>query len=237
MPKAETLSHSQAFLSTRRGLLADPLNAQVHKWLRKMYVHPTVKFPSSSAKTILSQMVSVLDLQIKKEARFGAALEGVTEFISSPVAPQYVKAFHSIKRPKSCFLGTFVSVVYARALLLQVESQKESGAIVDELKEFVVSGAPSIIGQYQTAQGKLDENFVGHLVTTAEIEAQLDPYFDKALEHSAALFVEAHRPDGEKRNPLAEPGAPMSVLNEDPAAWWRLPASLAFAMTVWHQTA
>jgi len=236
MPAPTPLSHEQALLSTRRALLADPLSLQVHTWLRRIYVHPPKTVTTEVAKTTLPRMVAVLGDQIKKEARFGAALEQVSAFISSPVSPQYVQAFETVKRTHSSIVGTFISIVYGRTLLLLVESQKESGAIVDELQKFV-EGAPTFIDQYHEAQGALDRNFVGHLVATAEIEAQLDPYFDNALERSGRLFVETHRPAHERRNPFSEAGAAMSVLNEDRAAWWRLPASLAFAMTVWHQAA
>jgi len=236
MPEPEQLSRDQALLSTRRALLADPLSLQVHAWLRRIYVHPPKHLPVEVAKTTLPQMIGVVEQQIKKEAKFGTALERVSAFISSPIAPEYLKAFETVKRSKSSLLGTFISVVYGRALLLLVESRKESGAMVNELKDYV-AGTSTFIDKYQETQGMLDRNFVGHLVTTAEIEAQLDPYFDNALQRSGALFVEAHRPAHERRNPFAEAGAAMQVLNEHPAAWWRLPASVAFAMTVWHQAA
>ena len=187
MSEAGRLSHHQALLSTRRALLADPVSVQVQTWMRRIYVHPPKTLTTVVAKTTMLQMVGIIDAQIKKEQNFGHALQAVARFISAPVPLKYVNAFDAVKRPKSSMLGTFISVVYGRALLLLVESQKESDAVVTELEEFL-AGAPTFIGRYEQMQGMLDRNFVGHLIATAEVEAQLDPYFANALERSGALF-------------------------------------------------
>jgi hypothetical protein len=67
-------------------------------------------------------MVSVLEPVVKKNESLGAVLHTVSHFISSPLASQYADGFTLVRRPTSSLLGTFVSVVYARALLLFVSS-------------------------------------------------------------------------------------------------------------------
>jgi hypothetical protein len=233
----EPVKDLNEILSTRRALLGDPLSVQVYTWLRPVYLEPPGKFPTAIAKTTIAGMVSVLEPMVKKEGKLGTALHSVSKFISTPVGPQYVKAFEAIKRPKSSLLGTFVSVVYARALLLLAASAMEGVKVVAELKD-ILGNPATFVEKYLAAQGKLGEHFVGHMVTTAEIEAQLDPHFDKVLRHTGELFVKAHRPSQDMRNPLTDLGARVELLGgEDHSAWWRLPTSLAFAMTVWDQDA
>jgi hypothetical protein len=56
------------------------------------------------------------------------------------------------------------------------------------------------------------------------------------MERAAEHFVATHRPSGDTRNPLSDPKAGLDQLaGEDPSAWWTLPASLAFAITVYPQ--
>jgi len=232
-----TDANREHIFSTRRALLGDPLSTQVQAWMRPVYWEPPGKFPTAIAKTTLAGMVNVLEPIVKKEGKLTSALDRVSKFVSAPMGPQYVKAFEVVKRPESSLLGTFVSVVYARALLLLAASATEGVKIVSELKDILASPT-TFVDKYMVAQGKLDEHFIGHLVNFAEIEAQLDPHFHKVLKHSAQLFVEAHRPSHDTRNPLADPKSHLHLLSgEDQSAWWRLPTSLAFAMTVWDQDA
>jgi hypothetical protein len=235
MPEPKHVSDRDGILKMRRALLGDPLSLQTYTWLRPVYLQPPKNFPVAVAKTAIAGMVSALEPMVKKDGKLGPALQSVSRFISAPVAPHYVKAFETIKRPKSSLLGTFVSVVYARAMLLLAISDKDSGKIVAEVKD-VLTDPKSFVDRYLAEQGKLDEYFTGHLVTMAELEARLDPHFEKVLEQAGALFVETHRPSQSSRNPLTEPGSRLELLNDAAdSAWWRLPISLAFTMTVWHQ--
>lgn len=237
MSDTRQLSGGQVLLSTRRSLLADPLSIPVLTWLRRIYVHPAKALTPVVAKTTMLKMTELIEAHINRDQSFGNALQSVVQFIAAPVPDKYVNAFDAVKRPRSSMLGTFISVVYGRALLLLVESRKDSNAVTAELEEFL-KGAPTFIRSYEQKQAALQGDFIGHLIVTAEIEAQLDQhYFANALDHSKALFVEVHKPAGAAANPFAEETASTTVLNADPAAWYRLPASLAFAMTVWHQGA
>lgn len=236
MSESRQLSHNQLMLSTRRSLLADPVSLQVHAWLRRIYVHPPKKLTTTVAHDVFPKMVAVLQSKIETNAKLRDALDSLATFIAAPVPQEYVAAFDNVKRPGSTMLRTFISVVYGRALLILVDSQKDSDATVRELEAFL-DGSPEFIEKYSHTAGTLDRNFIGHLVTTAEIEAQLDPYMANALERSGALFPEIHRPAREHNNPFADAGSALHVLNESPKAWWRLPAGVAFAMTVWHQAA
>jgi hypothetical protein len=223
-------------LRTRRALLADPLSVAVHRWLRRAYWEPSKRsLPAATA--AMAGMVSQLEPLLEKHPPLGTALQSVSRFISRPVAKEYAEAFESVKRPEASLLNTFVSVVYARALMLLMYSGKDNSKIQGEVGD-VLANPASFISEYEESQKKLDESFVSHLIAAAEIEAQLDPHFRNVLERSAALFIEAHQPEQGGRNPLVEPGARLEVLGDDkPAAWWRLPTSVAFAMTVWHQDA
>jgi hypothetical protein len=229
--------HDEKLLSTRRDLLGDPLSIQVHAWMRPVYLSSSSKLPRAVANATLAGMVTVLKPTMKRDGKLGTALQRVSEFISKPLDPLYLKALESIKRPKSSLLGTFVSVVYARALRLLSASAMEGTNIVAEVKDIMTS--PSVfIEKYFAAQGKLNERFIGHLVAISEIEAQLDPHFQIVLERAEQSFVANHRSSEESRNPLADPGSRLDLLSEkDDAAWWVAPAAVAFGMTVWDQDA
>jgi hypothetical protein len=229
--------HHEKLLGTRRDLLADPLSIQVHACMRQIYLEPSGKFPRSVAKTTLSGMVSALKPSTKRDGKLGAALQSVSKFISKPVDSEYVKAFEAIKRPNASLLGTFISVVYARALRLLSASASDETHIITEVKELLTSPS-AIIEKYNAAQGKLDERFIGHLVTMSEVETHLDPHFQIVLERCEQSFIATHRPNEDSRNPLADPGSRLDLLSEnDDAAWWVLPTVVAFGMTVWDQHA
>jgi hypothetical protein len=229
MPRPAT---SEYLLSTRRALLGDPNSLQVHEWLRPIYHRPPSAFSLSVAKSTISGMVSLLEPAVKTNARLKTALNGVSRYIAAPLGKQYVQGFDSIKRPYASVFGTFVSVVYARAILLLVSSVMDGPKIVADMKN-ILTKPDAAIEKYQDAQGKLGEHFVGHLVTSAEIEVQVDPHFQNLLDRAGRLFVEAHKPKDGGRNPFADTASPIELLGEeDESAWWRLPANLAFAMTI-----
>jgi hypothetical protein len=194
-------------------------------------------FPEALARTTMAGMVAVLQPVVKKNASLGAALSTVSHFIASPLPSHYANAFTSVRRPASGLLGAFVSVVYARALLLLVSSAMKGPELVADLKE-ILSSPSSYLQKYLATQGSLHENFVGHLVTLAEVEAQLDPHFQIVMERATALFLATHRPKGDIRNPLADSKAGLDQLaSEEPTAWWALPTALAFAITVYPEHA
>jgi hypothetical protein len=222
----------KSVIEMRRALLGDPLSHQVHSWLRQIYHRPPTGFSTAIAKTTISGMVSVLEPEMKRNPKLSAALAKLSNFTSTPLNQQYAKAFSLIKRPQSTAFTTFVSVVYARAILLLVSSVMDGPKMIAELKQ-TVSNPDAAIDKYLALHNKLDDHFVGHLVTTAEIEAQLDPHFHKVLNRSSALFVETHMPKGTAKNPLSDPEARLELLGStEPGAWWHLPANLAFAITV-----
>jgi hypothetical protein len=221
-------------LGTRRDLLGDPLSVEVFTWLRPVYIHPKGPFPSTKARTTMAGIVSVLEPAAKKEGKIGAVCRSLSKLVSTPLAPQYVKGFESIKRPKSSLLGTFISVVYARALMLVASSADEGAKVLPCFKDILAS--PAKFEKGLAPHGMLHEHFVGHLVTLAEIEAQLDPYFQKVLHRSANLFVETHRPGKDSSNPLVDPKSGVELLGGNhESSWWWLPTGAAFALTVWDQ--
>ena len=137
MALSATPTHRDLMLQTRRALLGDPLSLQVHEWLRPLYVGPIGRVREAVARTtisasvaILGKMVSTLDPEVKKKSTVHKALTEVADFISAPLAPQYADAFDLVKRSKVSVAGTFVSVVYARALVLLLSSTAHTGGIV-----------------------------------------------------------------------------------------------------------
>jgi len=237
MTPAENLSHRDLIINTRRALLGDPLSVDVHTWLRRAYVPPAEAITAATAKSTIGAMASGLESAIKADPQIEAALKGITRFISVPAASQYAKAFDSIKRPQSNMFRTFASIVYARALMLQTSSQKDSATLVREVQD-VLNSPATFLKKYLEMQEKLDEHFVAHLTTTTEVEAQLDPHFQRMLEHAGALFVDAHLHSQGLRNPFVEADCAFDLFGiEDASAWWRIPICLTFAMTVWHQGA
>jgi hypothetical protein len=159
------------------------------------------------------------------------AAQSVTKFISAPLSSHYSKGFELVKRAKSSVLGTFISIVYAKALLLLLSSPNSGHQVVADLKKTLAS-PESAIDEYLGSQGKLGEDFVGHLVTFSEIEAQVDPHFDKIMDQARKFFLQ-HKPRESTRDPLSDPKSGLDLLKiEDDSAWWRVPASLAFVMTV-----
>jgi hypothetical protein len=225
----------EAMLSTRRALLADPVNLQVQSWLRPIYLRPAKAFDEAFAKTAMAAMVSAVEPAVKTDASLGAALNSVAQFLSVPLPAHYDAAFTSIKRPTSGVFGTVVSVVYARALLLIGTTAPSQASSAADLKN-ILSNPASYISKYHTAQASLEPGFIGHLATYSETEAQVDPHFATVLNRASAIFNGAHRPAGDTRDPIADTKAGLDQLaGKDPTAWWQLPASLAFAMTVWPQ--
>jgi hypothetical protein len=226
------VSPQEAMLNTRRALLADPLSLQVQTWLRPIYLRPPKAFDEALAKTTMGAMVSALEPALKSNATLGAALTSVSQFISTPLGSQYQTAYTSIKRPTSGLLGTVVSVVYARALLLIGTAAPSGAANIADLKNILSNPAPYLT-KYHAAQASLDPDFIGHLASHAEIEAQVDPHFSTVMDRASALFLETHRPAGDTRNPIADPKAGLDQLaSKDPTAWWQHPAGLAIAKTL-----
>jgi hypothetical protein len=85
-------------------------------------------------------------------------------------------------------------------------------------------------------QKRLDERFIGHMVTLVEVEAQLDPYFQYVLKHSADLFAQTHRPSDHSANPKPDPKSGMESLSpEHRSSWWLMPIATAFALSIWDQ--
>ena len=230
---------SAALLSTRRALLGDPLSIQVHDWLRALYIGPiglvrtaASKGTAAAAVSIVTKMVTSVDPMLKKETALHTALQGASTFIAAPMPATYATAFAAVKHPASSALGTFISVVYARATVLMMSSPNAGSKVLDDLKTTL--GNPSAaIEKYVAAQKKLDPNFVGHLVTYAEIERQIDPHFEKVLQRAASFFLKAHRPNAKAPSPFADPKHGLDQLKlSDQAAWYQLPATVAFAMTI-----
>jgi len=238
MPVSTTASNLDNVLSTRRALLADPLSTQVNTWLMPLYSGPIGRVRESAARTtvkgvvaIVGQMVAEVEPAVKSNASVRTALQSVSTFISTPLSATHAQAFQKVSRPTSGVLGTFVSVVYARALVLLLSSTGVS-KVVSELKT-TLSNPTAAIEKYLAEQKQLDPNFIGHLVTYSEIEAQLDPHFQTVTERASKLFVQTHMTQKEARNPLSEKAAGLDLLSEkNSSAWWQLPASLAFAMTI-----
>ncbi len=230
---------SAAILSTRRALLGDPISLQVHDWLRPLYVGPiglvrtaASKGTVSAAVSIVSKMVSAVDPMLKKQSTLHTALQGASTFISTPLPAAYVTAFNAVKHPKSSALGTFISVVYARATVLMMSSPNTGAKVLDELKT-TLTNPSAAIEKYLAAQKKLDPNFVGHLITYAEIERQIDPHFEMVMDRATNFFLKAHRPNATAPSPFADPKGGLEQLKlSDQAAWYQLPATVAFAMTI-----
>ena len=231
----ESVRGRDKILCARRDLLGDPLSVEVFTWLRPVYVHPSGKFPRTVAKRI-TELASILEPELRKEGNVGAAVHGLSKFVSTPLGPHYVKMFESIKRPGSGLLSTFVSLIYAKALLLLASTPGEAERVVPCFKDILAK--PGAFETGLATHGKLNEHFVGHLITLAEIEAQLDPYFHRMLKHSAEIFVGTHRPAHESSNPLADSKSGLEFLTRDhQSSWWWPPTGVAFALTVWSQEA
>jgi hypothetical protein len=226
-------------LSTRRALLGDPLSLQVQGWLRPLYLGPIGRVKEAAAKTtvksvvaILGQMVSTADPYVKKDSNLQKALQSLSGYISSPLSADYIKVFNTVKRPKASQVSTFVSVVYARALVLMLSSSHGGANIVSDLKQ-TLANPGSVIEKHLAAQKNLDANFIGHLVACAEIEAQLDPHFQTITDRAHKLFVATHMPSSGAHDPFSDPGATLELLGpKNQGGWWHLPANVAFAMTI-----
>jgi len=237
MPESSKPTQQDYVLATRRALLGDPLSLDVQAWMRPLYLGPMKKLKEHAAKTaaaevatVLGKMVSTLDPELKKQSHLQTAYRAINGFISAPLSAAYAKAFQTVKRPDSTVLSTFVSVVYARAVVLLLSSTLDGTNIVADLAK-TLGNPHSAVEKFTAAQQKLDQNFVGHLVTLAEIEAQIDPHFQRTLVRANRLFVETHGPKPTAVNPLADPKSDLSLL-KDHASWVHLPATLAFAMSV-----
>ena len=219
----------------RHALLADPLGLQVQTWLRPVYRRIPFRFPAAVANQTIAAMVRVLSPMLDRDSRLQSAMQEVVQSISSPLRAEYIDLYESIKRPASTMPHTFVSIVYARALLLLRPSMMDGPAIVADLKNILSEPAASL-DKYLEKQRALPSDFVGHLVTLAEVEAQTDPQLGKIMDEAAQWFG-AHKPNQSARDPLHEAGSRLEEFGSDhESAWWVLPATLAFAMTVWEQT-
>jgi hypothetical protein len=229
----ESVKNRDQILGTRRDLLGDPLSVEVFTWLRPMYLRPA-SMSSATVPKKMAEMVSLLEPVAKKHERVGTAIQSLSKIVSAPLGPHYVKGFDSIKRPKSSLLGTFVSLVYGRALLLLAATADDAARVVPCFKDILAS--PEKFEKGLAPRKNLGEHFVGHLITLAEIEAQLDPYFRKVLSRSAKVFVETHRPSQESEDPLADPKSGLDLLDsKHQSSWWWLPTGVAFALTIWDQ--
>jgi hypothetical protein len=177
------------------------------------------------------QMAEALKKQLGIDSRLEVALRSVTDYISSPENEHYSAAFKSVKRTGASQLKTFVSIVYARAFLLLVSSRMSGRELFEDLGA-KLSNPASLIGAYSAAQNALGGDFIGHLVVFSEVEARIDPTFAKIMDGAAELFLN-HKPQGSARDPISDPQSMRDVLrDESESAWWRVPAALAFAMSV-----
>jgi hypothetical protein len=229
----ESVKDYDRLLGTRRDLLGDPLCVDVFTWLRPIYLRPKSSSVGSFTSKI-TELVTLIEPAVKSEEGVRASVHSLSKLVSAPIGAEYQKTFKAIKRPKSSLFGTFVSLAYARAVLLLAATAGEASRVVPCFKDILAS--PRKFEKGLSTQKKLDERFVGHLVTLAEIEAQLDPYFHKVLRRSADAFVETHRPDRESKNPLHDPEAGLELLGSThQSSWWWLPTGVAFALTIWDQ--
>lgn len=220
-------------LATRRDLLGDPLSTEVQSWLRPIYLRPSAKAITNMTSKIV-EMVSMLGPMTKKAESVGTAVQQLSAFVSRPLGPQYLKMFEIVKRPQASVLRTFVSVTYARALLLLAATAEDAAKVVPCFKDIL--SRPGSFEQGLRPYKKLDEHFVGHLIALTEIEAQLDPYIRTVLWHSAELFVNTHRPHHDSTNPLADQKSGLDLLSsKHQESWWWLPAGVAFSLTIWDQ--
>jgi hypothetical protein len=229
-------SGSTELLSTRRALLGDPLSTQVHEWLRPLYYGPIgpvrgkAKGEMAHVHQAVAGMVSALTPMLKSSSNLGAALQTVTGFIATPAESQYMAAFNKVKRANSGPVKVFLSVVYARALLLWVSSTLQGPQLVDDLKKTLANPEAAVRG-YMAVHEKLDPGFVSCLIAYAEVEAQMDPHFARVLDRGMTMFLQ-HKPQG-ATDPVSDPKSDLSVLRTDSeAAWWRIPSALAFATAV-----
>jgi hypothetical protein len=233
MTEKTQLANHDHLLAVRRSLLGSPVSLQVHSWLRPIYYRPPSGFSLAVAKATFSGMVSVLNAGMKDNPTVRTALDSVSKFVSVPFGGPYQKVFDDIRRSESSPFATFVSVVYARAVLNVLASTLDAAGMVADLTN-ILSNPVSFIDKYLKLQGQLDENFVGHLVAAAEVEAQVDPHFEKVMNRSSNLFQEAHKPKNSPRDPFGDQRSRLDLLRgEDQTAWWIVPANMAFAMTVW----
>jgi hypothetical protein len=190
----------------------------------------------AGARTKIVEMGSVIgkmaaEVQPLLNTRLRATAENVSKFISAPLSSEHSKAFELVKRQESSVFSTFVSIVYAKALLVLVSSPNDGDQVVTDLKRSL-SNPGSEIEEYLAAQGKLGAGFIGHLVNFSEVEAQLDPHFDKVMNRARQIFLQ-HKPAEARRDPFSDPKSGLDLLGaEDSSAWWRVPTSLAFVMTV-----
>ena len=238
MPESTSAQSSGSvnLLGTRRALLGDPLSTQVHEWLRPLYYGPIgpvrgkAKAEMTHVHAAVGQMISTLTPMLKSSPHLGTALQTVTGFIAKPSESQYMAAFNKVKRANSGPVKVFVSIVYARALLLWVSSTLKGPQLVDDVKKTLGNPEAAIRG-YMAVHEKLDPNFISCLIAHAEVEAQIDPHFARVLDRGMAMFLQ-HKPQG-ARDPFSDPKSDLSVLRDDSeAAWWRIPSALAFATAV-----
>jgi hypothetical protein len=220
-------------LGTRRDLLGDPLSVEVFSWLRPIYLRPKATSAEAFSKK-MGELVTLLEPAVKQNERVRSVVHSLSKIVSTPMAPQYVKGFESVKRLKATPFSTFVSLVYARALLLLAVTADEATRVIPCFKGIVAN--PEKFENGLAPRKHLGEHFVAHLITLAEIEAQLDPYFQKALKLSTQAFVATHRPNGEVANPLNDGTVGLELLGEKhQSSWWWLPTGVAFALTIWDQ--
>jgi hypothetical protein len=160
--------------------------------------------------------------------------EHLSKFMSAPVPHAYASIFDSVKRPQSSLLGTFVAAVYARAVLLLAASENEGAKVLGCFRDILAD--PAKFEKGLTPLRKLDERFIGHVVSLAEVEAQLDPYFQHLLKQSADLFMKTHRPSDHAANPKPDPKIGMESLGPaHESSWWLMPIAAAFALSIWDQ--
>ena len=178
-------------------------------WLRPVYLQTAGQIPYRRSKEDSRDGFPPEPIA-KKEGTVSRVVHSLSKVVSTPVAPHYAKAFESVKRHKSNFPSTFVSVVYARALSQLAASAVDGSEVVACFRDILA--VPAKFSQGLRPHTTLDEHFVAHLTTIAEIEAQLDPNFRAVLKHAAQLFVETHRPGRESENPLGDPGSGLELL-------------------------
>src|ERR1700685_3351695 len=128
MPETGSAPTREQLLGTRGALVADPLNIAVIEWLRPVYLGPvgstrgTATTAIKQVPSVLGEMAAALKSQSSANGSIGTALKSVTAYISSPASTHYTAAFEQVKRQDSSALKTFVSVVYARAMLIMLSS-------------------------------------------------------------------------------------------------------------------
>ncbi|MDQ1031645.1 hypothetical protein QF035_009227 [Streptomyces umbrinus] len=229
MTAVTTPPYERGRLITRYSLTTSPLYPEVHNYLAPLNLPASSAADEQEPDHVFGRMLVAVRRECHRYEAVAEALRRVAAFTEDSLSEEYVTAFFRIRSTADDLVSTYVSTVYARALI-HLGREPDTETFPQYIRGLLAQPVPAL-ARLRAVLDACPEDFVGHMVAEAVARRGENPFFRERLDHAQVLFEQYSGPAASWQEPDAQSLSEIGTGRLDhPAA---LPAHMALVMTLY----